>query len=92
MILSGCSPSARATPGGWAGAFLLAGVTPVGLLALRGRQAGVVRGLRSGSKLGLQFGDAGAQSADLPRLHFDPRMLGQHQGDQVIAGEVDASP
>jgi hypothetical protein len=42
-----------------------------------------------GGELGLQLGDARGQGADLLRLRFDLRMLGQDQGDQVIAGEID---
>jgi hypothetical protein len=68
---------------------LFAGVGPVGLLPFRGRQAGVVWGLGWGPELGLQFGDTRAQSADLLRLRFDLRLLGQDQADQVIAGELD---
>jgi hypothetical protein len=69
--------------------LLLAGVRPVGLLPFRGRQAGVVWGLGWAPELGLQFGDTRTQSADLLRLRFDLRLLGQDQGNQVIAGEVD---
>src|SRR5271170_715321 len=84
MVLSGCSASARATPG-----RLLGGIRQVRLLALRGRQAGVVRRLRRGRELGLQFADARAQHADLLRLRFDLRMLRQDQRDQLITGECE---
>src|ERR1700679_4187306 len=43
------------------------GIGQVGLLAFRGRQAGVVRRLRRGSELGLEFGEACAQCTDLLR-------------------------
>ena len=70
----------------------------VGLLALRGRQAGVIRRLAWRSALGFQFGQARGQAADLPGLRLDLRMLRQDQGDQVVVGQgeegcaVHASP
>jgi hypothetical protein len=56
-------------------------------LALRGRQAGVVRRLRRACELGLQLRDARGQQTDLFGLRLDLRMLRQDQGDQLITGE-----
>ena len=73
-------------PGAAGAGRLLGAISQVRLLALRGRQAGVVRRLRRGRKLGFQVGDARGQDADLLRLRLDLRMLRLDQGDQVITG------
>ena len=70
----------RAGHAGTTDAGLLRAGGTVGLLALRGRRAGIVPGLRRGVELGLQRHDACRQCADL-------RRLGQDQGDQIILGE-----
>jgi hypothetical protein len=64
---------------GPARAGLLAGVWQVRLLTLRGRQAGVVRGLGRGGEPAFQLGDARGQRRNLLRLRLD-------QGNQVVAG------
>ena len=70
----------RAGHAGTTDAGLLRAIGTVGLLALRGRRAGIVRGLRRGAEPGSQHGDARRQRADLRRLRQD-------QGDQIILGE-----
>jgi len=71
-------PARRA---GTAGAgLLLATVWKVRLLALRGRQAGIVWGLRRHGQLGFEFADPRAQRRNPFGLRLDQR-------DQVIAGK-----
>ena len=70
----------RAGDAGTTGAGLLLAIGKVGLLALRGRRARIVRRLRRRIEPGLQRRDARRQGADL-------RRLGEDQGDEIILGE-----
>jgi hypothetical protein len=66
--------------GATAAGILFAAIRQVRFLALRGREAGVVRRLGRVVELSFQFGDACDQGADLLRLRLD-------QGDQIITGK-----
>ncbi len=74
-------------PGAARARRLREGIGQVRLPGFRGRQAGVVRRLRWGRELCLQFCNARGQGADLLRLRLNLRMLRQDQRDQLITGE-----
>ena len=70
----------RAGDAGATAAGRLRAIRQVRLLALGGRQAGVVRRLRRDVEPSLQIGDPSRQ-------RLDRGVLRQDQGDQVILGE-----
>ena len=98
MVLSGCSLSARATPGRLGRGGFLAGSGRFGFWPFEGGRLELSGVFGGAASLASSSRDARGQRADLLRLRFDLRMLRQDQRDQLITGEgkeacvVHASP